>query len=184
MNFTDVIDNAKRFAGKKKDGEYFDDLLIDRLHNRYTVAILVCFFVALTTYEYIGKKNNKGSKFKKNTDIFLIGEPIKCWVPAQLDENYGEYIDRLCYIQNTYHVAKHRSIPQDKNIRHERTLKYYQWINLVLLIQALFFSLPRIIWQSFNNKIGLAIRNLVDASNKCQSFNIDENRNESMSYIT
>jgi hypothetical protein len=55
MEFNDVIDTAKRFAGKKKQEEIYDDLLIDRFHNRYTVAILVCFCVALSTYDYLGK---------------------------------------------------------------------------------------------------------------------------------
>jgi hypothetical protein len=63
MNFTDVIDTAGRFAGEKKQGEIYDDLLIDRLHNRYTVALLVCFCIALSSYEYIGKKE-KGLKRK------------------------------------------------------------------------------------------------------------------------
>ncbi len=56
MNFEEVIENAKRFAGKKQDGNNYDDLLVDRLHNRYTVAILVCFCIAISTYEYTSKK--------------------------------------------------------------------------------------------------------------------------------
>jgi hypothetical protein len=55
-------------------------------------------------------------------------------------------------------------------------LKYYQWINFVLLFQALFFSLPRIIWQSFNDRIGLSLDNLVDAANKYDSFDGDKDR--------
>ena len=55
MDFTKVIVNAKRFAGKNKDADGYDDLTVDRLHNRYTVAILVCFCIALSTYQYIGK---------------------------------------------------------------------------------------------------------------------------------
>ena len=55
MDFTEVIDTAKRFAGKKQTDEYFDDLLNDRLHHRYTVAILVCFCIALSSYQYIGR---------------------------------------------------------------------------------------------------------------------------------
>lgn len=86
------------------------------------------------------------------------------------------YTNRLCYIQNTYHVPKHHSIPQDYNLRRERTLKYYQWINFVLLFQALLFSLPRIVWQSFNDKIGLPLKNLIDAANKCDVFDTDEER--------
>jgi hypothetical protein len=126
----------------------------------------------------------KKKKDLKKNEILIIGNPIECWVPAQLAENYENYINRLCYIQNTYHIPKHQSIPQDYNRRHERTLKYYQWIYFVFLLQAFFFSLPRIIWQSFNSQIGLPIRNLVDASDKYQSSDTEEDRNESMPHIT
>ncbi|CAF1080695.1 unnamed protein product [Adineta steineri] len=166
MDFTAVIDNAKRFAGRKKGGDddSYDDRLVDRLHNRYTVAALVCFCLAISTYQY-------------------AGDPLQCWVPAQFTGNYEAYTNRLCYLQNTYHVAKHQSIPQDYNLRRERTLKYYQWINFVLLLQALFFSLPRIIWQSFNDKFGLSLRNLVDAANKYESLDVDKERGAVVQYI-
>ncbi|CAF0837032.1 unnamed protein product [Rotaria sordida] len=165
MDFTEVIDNAKRFAGGKKDENHYDDLPVDRLHNRYTVAILVCFCIAISTYQY-------------------AGDPLECWVPAQFTSAYETFTNRLCYIQNTYHVPKHQSIPQDYNLRRERTLKYYQWINFVLLLQALFFSLPRIIWQSFNDKIGLSLENLVDAANKYESFDHDDDRSSVVQYIS
>ncbi|CAF1024166.1 unnamed protein product [Rotaria sordida] len=165
MDFTEVIDNAKRFAGKKQDGDNYDDLFVDRLHNRYTVAVLICFFIAISTYQY-------------------VGTPLKCWVPAQFTDNYEDYTDLLCFIQNTYHVAENQIIPKDFNLRRERTLKYYQWIHFVLLLQALFFSLPRIIWQSFNDKIGLSIGNLVNVSNRYESFDNDEDQNRAIKYIS
>jgi hypothetical protein len=109
---------------------------------------------------------------------------LECWVPAQFTGNYEYYTNRLCYIQNTYHVEKHESIPRDYNLRRERTLKYYQWINFVLLFQALLFSLPRIIWQSFNDKIGLSLGNLVDAANKYESLDGDKDRSTGIDHIT
>ncbi|CAF4941894.1 unnamed protein product [Rotaria sp. Silwood1] len=133
MDFTAVIDNAKRFAGKRKRGDNYDDLLVDRLHHRYTVAILICFCIAIFTYQ-------------------SIGTPLKCWVPAQFTESYEEYTDLLCYIQNTYH--------------------HY------------FFSLPRIIWQSFNDKIGLSIGNLVHISNKYQTSDVNEDQIKAIKYIS
>jgi len=51
-------------------------------------------------------------------------------------------------------------------------------------LQALFFSLPRIIWQSFNDKIGLSLRNLVDAANKFESLDGDKDRGTGMDQIT
>ncbi|CAF1252900.1 unnamed protein product [Didymodactylos carnosus] len=111
-------------------------------------------------------------------------DPLQCWVPAQFTGNYETYTNRLCYIQNTYHVSKHHELPTEYNLRRERTLKYYQWINFVLLLQALFFSIPRILWQSFNDKIGLSLRNLVDASNKYELLDVDEERGAVVHYIS
>jgi hypothetical protein len=59
MDFTDVIDNARKFAGRKKKGQNYDDLIVDRLHNRYTVAALVCFCIAISSYQYIGKREKE-----------------------------------------------------------------------------------------------------------------------------
>ncbi len=63
-------------------------------------------------------------------------------------------------------------------------MKYYQWINFILLLQALFFSIPRIIWQSFNDRIGLSLDNLVDAANKYDSFDGDKDRSTGIDHMT
>ena len=65
MDFTRVIDSAKKFAGKKKLVNSYDDLLVDRLHNRYTVALLVCFCIAISTYQYTGKMKKKNDRIVK-----------------------------------------------------------------------------------------------------------------------
>lgn len=57
MDFTAVIDYARRLAGGKNGDNAYDDLIVDRLHNRHTVAILVCFCIAISTYQYLGKTN-------------------------------------------------------------------------------------------------------------------------------
>jgi len=71
MDFTAVIENAKRFAGGKNGDNTYDDRLVDRLHNRYTVAILVCFCIAISSYQYIGKKT-KLTKETKKTFVCLV----------------------------------------------------------------------------------------------------------------
>ena len=55
VDFDNIIDNAKRFAGKVDQENHFDDSLIDRLHHRYTVAAIVCFFIAMASYQYLGR---------------------------------------------------------------------------------------------------------------------------------
>lgn len=123
------------------------------------------------------------SSSRESTDCFS-GDPLHCWVPAQFTGNYETYTNRLCYIQNTYHIHKNQPVPQDAQIRRERTLKYYQWINFVLLFQALFFSLPKILWQSLNDKIGLSVSNLLDAANRYESFDGQNERSAIVKYIS
>jgi len=47
----------------------YDDDLVDRLHHRYTVSLLVVSAVLVTTTQY-------------------IGTPIHCWCPAYFTENH------------------------------------------------------------------------------------------------
>lgn len=56
MDFTAIIKYAKQLAGGKRSENKFVDLIVDRLHHRYTVTILVCFCVAISTYQFIGKE--------------------------------------------------------------------------------------------------------------------------------
>jgi hypothetical protein len=63
-------------------------------------------------------------------------------------------------------------------------LKYYQWINFVLLFQALLFSIPRILWQSFNDRIGLSVGNLVEAANRSESYDNGADRIAGVYQIT
>ena len=48
----------KNLREENKVPSNYDDLVVDRLHNRYTVAVLVCFCIAISTYQYAGKKKS------------------------------------------------------------------------------------------------------------------------------
>lgn len=65
MDFTEVIDNSRKFAGKRQLGDNYDDRIIDRFHNRYTVALLICSFIAISTYDYLGKIRKIKKLFNK-----------------------------------------------------------------------------------------------------------------------
>ena len=105
---------------------------------------------------------------------FVQGNPIECWVPAQFNDNYEEYANRLCFLQNTYHIDRSKIVPREKELRHDKTLKYYQWIPFVLLIQIFVVSLPRITWQFANGRFGLPLTSLIDAAHRYQSFDASE----------
>lgn len=48
-------------------------------------------------------------------------------------------------------------------------LRYYQFVPFILLLQALLFVLPRLVWRSFSRHSGLDVRNLMDAAHHLKS---------------
>ena len=123
----DLVDALKNLSVSHRRSLRNDDFLVDQLHHRYTVALLVLFCVIISTSQY-------------------AGDPINCWVPAQFTGSFETYTNRLCWLQNTYYVDDDKDIPDDMNERDKTMLKYYQWIHLIILFQSLLFVIPRVIW--------------------------------------
>ena len=57
-----------------------------------------------------------------------------------------------------------QTIPKDEIEREKNEIKYYQWVNFVLLLQGLLFYMPRVFWTSFSGKGGLYLSDLVEAA--------------------
>lgn len=161
----DLLDQLRDLSVSRRRSLRDDDFFIDRLHHRYTVAILVLFCVIVTAHQY-------------------AGEPINCWVPAQFTSSFEVYTNRLCWLQNTYYVNQENEIPDDENIRRESMLKYYQWIHLILLFQALLFIIPRVIWRSLNDKCGIEVINYVDAAIKYEIVDNYQERDKIMDFLS
>lgn len=71
-------------------------------------------------------------------------------------------MSQICWIQNTYYFPPDQSIPKIEQEKEKNEIKYYQWVNFVLLLQALFFYMPRIFWSTFSIKAGLYLGDLVN----------------------
>lgn len=121
----DLIGAVKSLAAKRSVRN--DDLFVDRLNHRYTVGIIVFFAVVVTASQYSGK-------------------PINCWVPGHFTGNYNSYADDICWVSSTYNVPLEEDLPNDENVRKDKMLKYYQWTPFILLLMAMLFYLPRMIW--------------------------------------
>ena len=67
-------------------------------------------------------------------------------MPALFSKNFEEYTNLVCWITNTYYIPFDKQIPTDEPERRSTELRYYQWVAYILLILALLFYLPRIIW--------------------------------------
>lgn len=109
-----------------------------RLHYKATVAVLMAFAVLVTCRQY-------------------VGDPIDCIV----DGVPSNVMDTYCWIHSTFtvpdrigdHVGKNVVQPgvasrvdgEDGTVYH----KYYQWVCVVLFVQALFFYAPGCMWKTW-----------------------------------
>lgn len=113
------------------------DFLSDQIHYQITFTILIISALASTSLQY-------------------YADPIQCIQPAQFTEGYTSYARTICWLNNTYfYPQSYARIPINKNERAQHTLRYYQWLPFVYLLQAFFFLLPHLIWISFYKRNGL-----------------------------
>ncbi|KAL4217047.1 hypothetical protein ACF0H5_023503 [Mactra antiquata] len=130
---------------------------VDRMSHRTTALLLVILGVIVTTAQYGG------------------GTTIKCWIPAQLGKDWHEaYTNHYCWISNTYRIPMLETIPTEVDDRQDAEITYYQWVPLILALQALLFHTPNFIWNFLNYHSGLNLRKVRDLADETQSKNPKE----------
>jgi len=117
------------------------DNLIFKLHYKVTFTILLVSTILVSSYQYI---DSSGSAiqclFEKGTDI-----------PANV-------INRYCWIMSTFTLPQHYEGTAGEDFIHfgvgshkrddeKKYHAYYQWVPLVLSIQAIMFYAPHWIWK-------------------------------------
>ncbi|XP_069108617.1 innexin unc-9-like isoform X2 [Argopecten irradians] len=132
----------------KLRGSTSDDW-IDRISHMYTVIMLVIFAIVVSSGQF-------------------FGDPIHCWCPAEFTDAFEEYTKYVCWISNTYYIPMKDSIPDEDEIRQEKELTYYQWIPLILLLQAFLFKIPNIAWRMLNTQAGINIDKIVRLAEETQ----------------
>jgi hypothetical protein len=142
-----------------------DDDFADRLSYRFTSVILIVFAIVVSTKQY-------------------VGEPIQCWVPAHFTGNHEEYTNNFCWIRNTYYLPYEDYVPKEHESEKRRMIPYYQWIPMILLVQALSFYLPIIIWRTLNGRSGIDVNNVVEAGETFTNAEMAENREKTLMYMT
>ena len=141
-----------------------DDDIIDRLNHQYTTFVIVVFAIVVSTKQY-------------------VGDPIHCWCPAHFTDNHEDFTNKICWVTNTYYLPyKQRVIPGPDDPRNH-IISYYQWVPSILLVQALMFYLPCMVWRFLNSGSGIDVNNIVESSLKCQHTGFEDIRDKTLAYI-
>ncbi|CAD5120958.1 DgyrCDS9505 [Dimorphilus gyrociliatus] len=141
-----------------------DDDFVDKLNRQYSVSLLVTFSLIVSTKQF-------------------VGEPIKCWCPAHFTESHRDYANTICWLSNTYYVPFEEGIPTDIGVRTRPKISYYQWVPLVLLIEALMCFIPCLIWRILHKRSGINLSAILDVSRVCERSTYGEVREKSGRYL-
>ncbi|PVD39057.1 hypothetical protein C0Q70_01685 [Pomacea canaliculata] len=155
-----IIGSVGRVANVKVRN---DDDLNDRLNHLYTTGILIIFTVVVSARQY-------------------VGDPIRCWCPAQFTGAHVDYTNNICWISNTYYIPMDFIVPEDISRRNERELTYYQWVPVVLLLQALMFYIPCLLWRLLNGQSGINVDRIVSLASEAQ-YESPEVRMRTIKYV-
>lgn len=136
-------------GGGKKSTRPKDDDVIDRCSHTYTVLLLLAFAILVISKNFVG-------------DI------IQCWVPAYFTSAYADYTNKICWVSNTYYSPFEEDLPKSGEPRKE--LVYYQWVPLILIVEAFFFYAPSTLWVVFNTKLGIDISSMISSARDIQEL--------------
>ena len=92
-----------------------------------------------------------------------------------------------CWIRNTYFLPFDDDIPTDRRLgdgrRSPDRLPYYQWVPLILLVQALGFYFPYRVWTRLSRYSGLDLHSLVEAGQSFSVTDMTEIRDKTLMYM-
>jgi len=90
---------------------------------------------------------------------------------------------QVCWVTNTYYVPEGSPIGmQPGAIKYY--ISYYQWVPVVLLVQAFLFYSPCLLWRVFSERSGININNLVEAADTIQNALYPERREKTIKSAT
>eukprot|EP00918_Siedleckia_nematoides_P008653 GHVU01018965.1.p1 GENE.GHVU01018965.1~~GHVU01018965.1.p1 ORF type:complete len:381 (+),score=52.71 GHVU01018965.1:1-1143(+) len=115
-----------------------------------------------------------------------VGDPIKCWTPAHFEDGWNTYTNNYCWVRNTYYLPWENNIPNEKDMDDENkayTLKYYQYVPIILMVQAVMFYMPICFWRALNFRSGIDVNDVVETSEKVQRSKEDEDKKKTMDFL-
>ncbi|KAK6765027.1 hypothetical protein RB195_025095 [Necator americanus] len=136
----------------------FDDP-VDRLNYFITSTLLTFFAIMVSAKQY-------------------VGSPIQCWMPMEFKGGWEQYAEDYCFIQNTFFVPFYEEIPADDEDRSKAEIGYYQWVPVVLALQAIMFYLPNWIWKTLHQQSGIDLSTAIEDARKLRQIGGGERKKE------
>jgi len=168
-----ILNSFKPYVVPKPPAEVpRPDNFIFKLHYKVTFVILLLCSALVSAYHYI---DSAGSAIQCMHDE-------KVGIPTRVINNY-------CWIMNTFSLPAHYSGEKNVDFIHhgvgphamddERIYHaYYQWVPIVLALQAVFFYAPHWIWKMLENN---RLRNIILGMNK--ALVDDDGRNKQVGQL-
>lgn len=134
----------------------FDDG-VDRLNYVTTATLLAFFSIMVSAKQY-------------------VGSAIQCWMPMEFKGGWEQYAEDYCFIQNTFFVPDNKDIPSNVQDREKAEIGYYQWVPIVLAMQAFMFYLPSWIWSSLYKQCGLDFPSVISEAEALRTSNMENKK--------
>nr|KAG5697918.1 hypothetical protein BaRGS_026856 [Batillaria attramentaria] len=142
--------SLETFAGR------FDESWVDRLNHVWTVVVLVLFAIVVSAEQF-------------------LGNPIRCLCPLpKCSVDFMAYANSYCWNRNTYYRVPKDLVPIEDIKQGEIQTTYYQWVPMILLLQALSFRLPNIIWRIYSRTSDIDLNKVVELAEKVSTANLEE----------
>ena len=88
--------------------------------------------------------------------------------------NHEQYANLYCWVDETFYLPFEDPMPQMDEGR-DRKITYYQWVPIILMLQAGLFAMPYALWRVLNSRSGIDLAAIVEAANSSQqSENTDQ----------
>lgn len=116
-----------------------------------------------------------------------VFEPLSCYIPTTFSgSNLGSYINAFCWINGTTPINADTDRLDDPSYwasLEDKKITYYQWVSLVLALQAILCYLPRLVWESITfNRVGTNLGFLVESA-QAASKETGKERNNRVQFV-
>jgi Innexin len=97
-----------------------------------------------------------------------------------VDLSYATSPDSVFTSQKIYNKSRLLFVLLTKQGKNQHTIVYYQWIPVILLLQAFMFCLPRIFWMTFADHSGVDVGSFVESGGILTLEQMDNSVRESI----